>query len=413
MIYHLLLFYKNKLPNFLLEILNNLIIRIGITFITSLLIAIICGNFFIKYANKYFFISKKQILKINNFNNKKYIPIMGGIVIIISLIITLIMFAKLDNIYIILMIFTTLSFGIIGFIDDYLKIKHNGLSVRSKIIFQLIISIIIGLVIYYNNNILIREFSNLSQHYKIYNDIILEETNVIYKDLKYIATNIPFCSKNTFYYNYINILLGFDEQNNMITFIIFIIINVFIIISTVNGANLTDGIDGMLINITIIICFTLGIITYMSEDIIISKYFNIFYIPHIRELLIYLSALIGSCIGFLWYNTYPATVFMGDTGSMALGGIIAVFAIIIKKELLIPILCGIFLIENISVILQVSYFKYTKNKYGKGLKVFKMSPLHHHYQINGMHESKINVRFIIVSIVLCVITMLMLNIILT
>jgi phospho-N-acetylmuramoyl-pentapeptide-transferase len=325
-------------------------------------------------------------------------PTMGGFIILASLLIPVLLFAKLSNVYIVLLIITAIWTGGIGFLDDYLKKFRNnkdGLAGRFKIVGQVGLGLIVGITLSFNNNVKIRVYdqpllsSNLGEVQR-YRDIIHPT-----------VTTIPFIKNNEF--DYRTLLFGWLPEEY--TWVIYTIIAIFIITAISNGANITDGIDGLAAGVSGIIALTLGVLAYLSGNTKFSQYLNIMYIPNSGELVIFCAAFIGACVGFLWYNAYPAQVFMGDTGSLMLGGVIAVVALAIRKEWLIPIMCGIFIAENASVILQVSYFKYTKRKYGEGRRIFLMSPLHHHYQKKGIHEAKIVTRFWIVGIILAILTL--------
>jgi phospho-N-acetylmuramoyl-pentapeptide-transferase len=327
---------------------------------------------------------------------------MGGLIIISAILIPTLLFTKLDNIYIQIMIVSTLWLGIIGFIDDYIKVfKKNkeGLAGKFKIFGQVGIGIIVGLVMVFHSDIVIKEDSSV-----IFNDINLDSNITPTKSSK---TTIPFFKNNEFDYHRLTSWMGEDAKKY--AWVLFIFVVVLIITSVSNGANLTDGLDGLAAGSSAIIGVTLALFAYVSGNIIAANYLNIMYIPNSGELVIYMSAFVGACIGFLWYNSFPAQVFMGDTGSLALGGIIAVLAILIRKELMIPLLCGVFLIENLSVIIQVTYYKYTRKKFGSPKRIFLMAPLHHHFQKLGMHESKIVTRFWIVGIILAVMTIVTLK----
>jgi phospho-N-acetylmuramoyl-pentapeptide-transferase len=325
-------------------------------------------------------------------------PTMGGFIILASLLIPVLLFAKLSNVYIVLLIITAVWTGMIGFVDDYLKkFKNNkeGLHGRFKIVGQVGLGLIVGVTLSFNDNVRIRVYdqpllsSNLGEIQR-YRDIIHPT-----------VTTIPFIKNNEF--DYKTLLFGWLPEEY--TWVIYTIVAIFIITAISNGANITDGIDGLAAGVSGIIALTLGVLAYLSGNTKFSQYLNIMYIPNSGELVIFCAAFIGACVGFLWYNAYPAQVFMGDTGSLMLGGVIAVIALAIRKEWLIPFMCGIFIAENLSVIIQVSYFKYTKRKYGEGRRVFLMSPLHHHYQKKGIHESKIVTRFWIVGIILAILTL--------
>lgn len=388
--------------------------RAAMSIIASLIVSLIIGKRWI------YFLQRKQIgetvrdLGLEGQMQKKGTPTMGGIIILASILIPTLLFAKLDNIYVILMLITTVWLGLIGFIDDYIKVyKKNkeGLKGRFKVIGQVGLGIIVGATFYFSDDILIREkvYDNEGNIVKTWTktsdncEVLVDET----VDIKSTKTTIPFFKNNEFDYKSLVSWLG-DSAGQWV-WIIFILATIFIVTAVSNGANLTDGLDGLAAGTSAIIGSTLGILAYVSGNVFFADYLNIMYIPNSGELVIFASALIGATIGFLWYNAFPAQVFMGDTGSLALGGIIAVFAIIIRKELLIPILAGIFLVENLSVILQVSYFKYTKKKFGEGRRIFKMSPLHHHFQKSGYVEPKIVIRFWIIGIMLAVITIITLK----
>jgi phospho-N-acetylmuramoyl-pentapeptide-transferase len=324
---------------------------------------------------------------------------MGGIIIIACILIPTLLFAKLDNVYVMLLIISTIWMGLIGFLDDYIKVfKKNkeGLQGKFKIVGQIGLGLIVGLVLFFNDNVVARRYlvpvaGHNPEHLR---------HGVHYVDEHSLKTTIPFLKNNELDYSDLFGFLGHDY-----TWIFYVLVVIFIITAVSNGANITDGIDGLAAGTSAIIGLALGIFAYVSGNVIFADYLNIMYIPNSGELMIFSSAFVGACIGFLWYNSFPAQVFMGDTGSLCIGGIIAVLALSIRKELLIPILCGIFLVENLSVVLQVSYFKYTKKKYGEGRRIFKMSPLHHHYQKIGFHESKIVTRFLIIGVLLALLTL--------
>ncbi|MCX6325524.1 MAG: phospho-N-acetylmuramoyl-pentapeptide-transferase [Bacteroidia bacterium] len=392
--------------------------RSAMAVITSLIISLLIGKRII------LFLQRKQVgevvrdLGLEGQYQKKGTPTMGGIIILASIIIPTLLFAKLGNIYIILILITTIWLGIIGFLDDYIKIfKKNkeGLAGRFKILGQIILGIIVGLTLFFSNDVIIVEkvpFSDLSLREKteLLDPADSYSSQVeISMERKSTKTTIPFIKNNEFDYSRLVSFINEDHRRPF-TWLVFVIIVIFIVTSVSNGANLTDGLDGLTTGTSAITGTALGILAYLSSNIIYAKYLNIMYIPGTEELVIFASAFIGATIGFLWYNSYPAQVFMGDTGSLALGGIIAVFAIIIRKELLIPILCGIFLVENLSVVLQVAWFKRTKRKYGVGRRIFLMAPLHHHYQKKGFPEPKIVIRFWIVAIILAVISIITLKI---
>lgn len=394
--------------------------RSAMALITSLFLSTIIGK---RIIEKLQYMQIGEVIRdlgLEGQMSKKGTPTMGGVIIIISVIVPCLLFAKLTNIYIILMLITTLWLGLIGFADDYIKVfkkDKEGLHGRFKIIGQIGLGLIVGLTLYLSPQVVIRE--NVQ--------VITEEgntTEVLYmpENIKSTQTTIPFMKNNNF--DYADLVSFMGDHAQAVGWVIFVLVTIFIVTAVSNGANLTDGLDGLATGSSAIIGVTLGILAYLSGHINYASYLNIMYIPGTEELVVFASAFIGATIGFLWYNAYPAQVFMGDTGSLTLGGIIAVFAILIHKELLIPILCGVFLVENLSVILQVAYFKYTKKRYGAGKRIFKMTPLHHHFQKAGnsgieaiiqrpfraIPESKIVVRFWIVSIILAVITIVTLKI---
>lgn len=399
-------------------VFNYISFRSAAAVITSLIISLLIGKKIILY------LQRKQVgevvrdLGLEGQYKKQGTPSMGGIIILASIIIPTLMFAKLGNVYIILMLITTVWLGLIGFLDDYIKtFKKNkeGLAGRFKIAGQIVLGIIVGLTLFFSNEVKIKEkveVSNLTLKEKqemIDTSIPVSEKGEVTMERKSTKTTIPFIKNNEFDYSW---LVSFiDEQHRRpFTWIVFVIIVIFIVTSVSNGANLTDGLDGLATGTSAIIGTALAILAYVSSNYIYANYLNIMWIPGSGELVIFASAFIGATIGFLWYNSYPAQVFMGDTGSLALGGIIAVFAFIIRKELLIPLLCGIFLVENLSVVLQVSWFKRTKRKYGVGRRIFLMAPLHHHYQKKGFPEPKIVTRFWIVALILAVISIVTLKI---
>ncbi len=371
--------------------------RSGMAVILSLLISTIYGKKIINFLRKQQVGETVRELGLEGQTQKAGTPTMGGLIIILATLVPVLLLAKLDNIYIILLIVTTIWMGSIGFLDDYIKVfkkDKEGLKGRFKVIGQIGLGIIVGATLYFHPGVTIKE------------DVVLKKQGIetVVKstspEVKSMETTIPFVKDNTFDYAEILSFMGDDYQNW--AWIIFIPVVIFIITAVSNGANLTDGIDGLAAGTSAISVLVLGIFTFVSGNIIFSNYLNIMYIPNSGEMTIYIGAFVGALIGFLWYNTYPATVFMGDTGSLTIGGIIAVIAIAVRKELMIPVLCGIFLAENFSVVLQVAYFKYTKKKFGEGRRIFLMSPLHHHYQKKGYHESKIVTRFWIVAILLAI-----------
>ncbi|HBG86702.1 MAG TPA: phospho-N-acetylmuramoyl-pentapeptide-transferase [Marinilabiliaceae bacterium] len=384
--------------------------RSGMAVIFSLLIATVFGKRLIMR------LQKKQIgevvrdLGLEGQYQKKGTPTMGGILIIIAILVPVLLFSRLDNVYVVLMIVSVVWLGAIGFVDDYIKVfKKNkkGLAGRFKIIGQVGLGIIVGLTLYFNDDVVARIKTPVPDRYEETVEGEIKQVMVV-ETIKAPVTNVPFFKNNRIDYSSIFSFLG--DKAEAWGWVFFVLVVIFIITAVSNGANMTDGLDGLATGVSSIIGVTLGIFAYLSGHAIYADYLNIMFIPHSQELVVFMAAFIGATIGFLWYNSYPAQVFMGDTGSLTLGGIIAVFAILIRIELLIPILCGVFLVESISVIIQVSWFKYTKRIYGEGRRVFKMAPLHHHYQMKGYAESKIVTRFWIVSVILAVLTVVTLKI---
>lgn len=368
--------------------------RSGMAMIFSLLISIIYGRRIINRLHKMQVGETVRELGLEGQKEKAGTPTMGGIIIIIATLIPVLLFAKLDNTYILLLILTTVWMGAIGFLDDYIKVfkkDKEGLKGRFKVIGQIGLGLIVGSVLYFSPSVTVREVPARG---------VLTEEAVSKYDEKSTATTIPFFKDNEFDYSILISWMG--ENAKDYTWLIYIPIVIFIVTAVSNGANLTDGIDGLAAGTSAISTFALAIFAFISGNVVLSTYLNIMYIPNSGELTIFISAFIGALVGFLWYNTYPAQVFMGDTGSLTIGGIIAVLALAVRKELLIPVLCGVFFAENLSVVIQVSYFKYTKKKYGEGKRIFLMSPLHHHFQKKGYHESKIVTRFWIIAILLAV-----------
>jgi phospho-N-acetylmuramoyl-pentapeptide-transferase len=347
---------------------------------------------------------------------KKGTPTMGGLIILAAIIIPTLLFARLENIYVILALVVTLWMGMVGFLDDYIKVfKKNkeGLAGRFKIVGQVGLGLIVGLTLYFHEDVVVREFDDeVLETISSADDPALDIPATAYEDVKATKTTIPFVKGNEADYdNLVSFLtFGLIQLDNRYTWIIYLLVVTFITTAVSNGANITDGIDGLAAGSSAIIGLVLAIFIYVSGNLRFSQYLNIMYIPGLGELVIFTTAFVGACIGFLWYNSYPAQVFMGDTGSLSIGAIIAVLAFAVRKELLIPLMCGIFLIENLSVIMQVSYFKYTRKKFGEGRRIFKMSPLHHHYQKLGMHEAKIVTRFWLVGIMLAILTLVTLKI---
>ena len=377
--------------------------RAAIAALLSLLFSTFFGKRIIDFLRKQQIGESIRDLGLEGQNEKAGTPTMGGIIIIFTTIIPVLLLAKLDNIYILLLLFTTLWMGTIGFIDDYIKIfkkDKEGLKGKFKVLGQIALGIVVGATLYFHPKVTVR------QEIPVEIEKVAQKTSAFYAEEKSTITTIPMFKNNEFdYAELINWIPGVEH----FTWLIFIPIVVFIITAISNGANLTDGIDGLAAGSSAIMVFTLGIFAWVSGNVIFSDYLNIMYIPNAGEITIFVAAFLGALIGFLWYNTFPAQVFMGDTGSLTIGAIISVIALMIRKELLLPLLCGIFLIENLSVVLQVSYFKYTKKKTGVGQRIFLMSPIHHHYQKKGYHESKIVARFWIVGILLSILTIVTLK----
>lgn len=367
--------------------------RSGMAFILSLLISTIFGKKIISYLRRQQIGETVRELGLEGQNEKAGTPTMGGIIIILATLIPVLLLARLENIYVLVLILTTIWMGTIGFLDDYIKVfkkDKEGLKGRFKVVGQIGLGLIVGAIFYFHPNITVRDTPS-----------ILLETGVSSKfDIKSTATTIPFFKDNEFNYGQLISWIGEGYENYV--WLIFIPIVIFIVTAVSNGANLTDGIDGLAAGTSAITVVALGIFAFVSGNFIFANYLNIMYIPNSGEMTVFIAAFVGALVGFLWYNAFPAQVFMGDTGSLTIGGIIAVLAIAVRKEMLIPVLCGVFLAENLSVVLQVGYFKYTKKRYGEGRRILLMSPLHHHYQKKGYHESKIVTRFWIVSIFLAI-----------
>ena len=383
--------------------------RSALAFVLSLLLSTIYGRKIIDKLRNLQVGESVRDLGLEGQKEKAGTPTMGGIIIIIATLIPVFLFAKLDNIYIIVLIVTTLWMGAIGFADDYIKVfKKNkeGLKGRFKIVGQVVLGIFVGLVFYFHPDVLMKE--KLPANQVVQTQSLTVPSNHFSEAHKSTKTTIPFVKNNEF--DYVNLISWMGEKAEDYVWLIFILAVTFIITAVSNGANLTDGIDGLAAGTSAIIVLALAVFAWVSGNIILADYLNVMYIPNSGEMTIFISAFVGGLVGFLWYNTFPAQVFMGDTGSLTIGGIIAVLAISVRKEFLIPILAGIFLVENLSVVMQVSYFKFTKKRTGVGKRIFLMSPLHHHFQKKGYHESKIVTRFWIVGIMLAVITILTLKV---
>lgn len=385
--------------------------RTSMAVILSLLITTVYGSRLIKILRAKQVGETVRNLGLEGQIEKQGTPTMGGIIILLGILVPTLLFAKIDNIYIMLMLVTTVWMGAIGFIDDYIKVfkkDKEGLAGRFKIMGQVGLALIIGWTMYFHPDIVVREkVAKPEVNTVAVQSHLINGKEFFTQDVKSTVTNVPFYKNNEF--DYAKVLKFMGEGYERYSLMIFLLFVIVIITAVSNGANITDGIDGLATGTSAIVGITLAILAYVSGNMIIADYLNIMYIPNSGELVIFAGAFVGACVGFLWYNSYPAQVFMGDTGSLAIGGIIAAFAIMIRKELLIPILCGVFLVENLSVIMQVSYFKYTKKKFGEGRRIFLMSPLHHHYQKKGYHEAKIVTRFWIVGIILAIVTIVTLK----
>lgn len=402
MLYYLFEFLENHydLPG--AGVFQYISFRAALAIITSLLVSLVFGGRIINLIRKKQIGESVRKLGLEGEQAKSGTPTMGGLIILSAILIPTFLFARLDNIYIQVMLISTIWLGIIGFIDDYIKVfrkDKEGLAGKFKILGQVGIGIIVGLVMVFHSDIVVKEKNIPTEIEGVYDFSENAQKSSI--------TTIPFLKNNEFDYHDLTSFIG--DGMKKYSWLLFILVVIFVIAAVSNGANMTDGLDGLATGTSAIIGSTLILFTYVSGNIIAADYLNIMYIPDSGELVVYMSAFVGSCVGFMWYNSYPAQVFMGDTGSLSLGGIIAVVAILIRKELLIPILCGVFLIENLSVILQVGYFKYTRKKYGKGKRIFMMAPLHHHFQKLGIHESKIVTRFWIVGIFLAILTIVTLK----
>ncbi|MFN5347353.1 MAG: phospho-N-acetylmuramoyl-pentapeptide-transferase [Bacteroidota bacterium] len=390
--------------------------RSAIALISSLLITLVFGKRIINMLLKLQVGETIRDLGLEGQSEKKGTPTMGGIIIIAGILIPTLLFTRLNNVYIILMIVSTLWLGAIGFVDDYIKVfkkDKEGLRAKSKLLGQVGLGVFVGAVLYFNSNVVVREKiaqpkfvieqkGNIIDDMKSKDGVLFSGVNT-----KSTKTTIPFFKNNEF--DYADLVSWAGDNKKYLLPLLFIVMVTFIITAVSNGSNITDGIDGLATGTSAIVGITLAVFAYVSGNAIFANYLNIMYIPNTGELMVFMSAFVGACVGFLWYNSFPAQVFMGDTGSLAIGGVIAVFAIAVRKELLIPIICGIFLVENLSVMIQVSYFKYTKKKYGEGRRIFKMSPLHHHYQKLGYHEAKIVTRFWIIGIMLAVLSIVTLK----
>jgi phospho-N-acetylmuramoyl-pentapeptide-transferase len=411
MLYHLFEYLEEtyQLPG--AGVFQYISFRASLAVIVSLIISLLFGKRLIDKLRDLQAAETIRTLGLDGEEAKRGTPTMGGLIILAAILIPTLLFAKLDNVYVLLMIFSTIWLGLIGFLDDYIKIYKKdkaGLAGRFKVIGQVGLGIIVALVLHFNDNVVVREQYKINTVSEAPADVDVKNINgqlMYFKDIKSSATTLPFIKEHEVDYSKFLFWMS-DAKANKWAWVVFMFIAVLVITAVSNGANLTDGIDGLAAGSSAIIGITLAVLAFVSGNLIFSDYLNIMFIPNQGELVIFAAAFTGACIGFLWYNSFPAQVFMGDTGSLALGGIIAVLALMIRKELVLPILCGIFLIENLSVMLQVSYFKYTKKKYGEGKRIFKMSPLHHHYQKLGYAEPKIVTRFWIVGIMLAIFTII-------
>jgi phospho-N-acetylmuramoyl-pentapeptide-transferase len=375
--------------------------RAAMAMIVSLLISAVLGKKIIGVLRRQQVGETIRDLGLEGQMSKQGTPTMGGLIILAAILLPTLLFAKLNNIYVILMVVSTIGLGLIGFLDDYIKVfrkNKKGLAGRFKVIGQIGIGLFVGITLYFHPDVRVRTFQPMT---------VEGQTQVSFTDQKTLETTLPFVKSHEF--NYAELLNWMGQDAMQYGWLIFIPVVIFIVTAVSNGANMTDGLDGLATGTSAIIGMVLGIFAYVSGNVRFADYLNIMYIPDSGELVVFSAAFVGACTGFLWYNAYPAQVFMGDTGSLALGGIIAVLAVAIRKELMIPILCGIFLVENLSVILQVSYFKYTKKRFGEGRRIFLMSPLHHHYQKKGIHEAKIVARFWIVGLSLGLLTIITLK----
>lgn len=384
--------------------------RAGMAIILSLLIALFFGKWMLKVLHRRQVGETIRDLGLEGQKEKAGTPTMGGLIIIAAILVPTLLFAKLHNVYVLLLIATTVWCGLIGFVDDYIKVfkrDKRGLTAWSKLFGQITLGIVVGAVLYFHADVVVRR-PLVNPQRPVGQSTAVERVAATYVDAKLPITTIPFVKNHEF--NYGRLISWINREWEQYTWIIYILIVVLIITAVSNASNITDGIDGLATGVSAIVGATLGIFAYVSGNILLADYLNIMYIPNSGELLIFSAAFLGACVGFLWYNAYPAQVFMGDTGSLALGGIIATLAIVVRKELMLPLLCGIFLVENLSVIIQVAYFKYTRWRYGEGRRVFLMAPLHHHYQRLGYAEPKIVTRFWIVGMLLAVLTLVTLKI---
>ena len=414
MLYH---FFEYLTTNFDIPgsgVMRYLSFRSVAAVVTALLVVIFCGKSIIRALQRHQIGEEIRDLGLEGQLAKKGTPTMGGIIILLAIVVPVLLFARLDNIYTILLLVATLWCGAIGFLDDYIKVfRHNkeGLQGKFKIVGQIGLGLIVGTVMCFSEDIVVREHTTVPVEQSIVDEqtgetVIISSQQIRLSEdvIKTTKTTIPFLKDNELDYSW------FVGGNELLAWVLYVLVAIFVITAVSNGANLTDGLDGLLTGVSIPIVGVLAVLAYLSGNIIYADYLNIMYIPNSGELMVFGAAMLGALIGFLWYNSFPAQIFMGDTGSLAVGGIIAVMALCIRKELLLPLLCGVFLVEAVSVMVQRGYFKYTKRKYGEGRRVFRMSPIHHHYQKKGIFETKIMMRFMIVSIILAALTLVTLKI---
>lgn len=406
MLYYLTQYIEERfhIPGF--SLFRYISFRAAMAAVFALMLSIIFGKCLIAFFKKHQINEGIRDLGLHEQAQKAQVPTMGGIIIIAGTVISTLLFSKFKNIYIILLLITTVWMGGIGLLDDYIKVfkkDKRGLAGKFKVAGQVVLGLIVSLVVIFNSQVVIREFKGNAAIENKMADI--EDVKTHYKDVKAIKTTIPFFKNNEFDYSML-----LPRAAAPYAWILYGLAIIFIISAVSNGANLTDGLDGLTAGTAAIVGTTLAILAYVSGNIIFSRYLNIMYIPEVAESTVFITAFVAACIGFLWYNTYPAQIFMGDTGSLVIGSIIAIMAIITRKELLIPLLCGVFLIENVSVIIQVAFFKYTKYKSGIGKRIFKMAPIHHHFQMLGIHEAKIVIRFWIISVILAILTLITLKV---
>ena len=416
MLYYLFEYLENEFNVPGAGLFQFLSFRAGMAIVIALVVSIVWGDKIISSLKSLQIGESVRDLGLAGQAEKSGTPTMGGVIIVLAIIIPVLLFAKLESVYIQLLLIATLWMASVGAIDDYIKVfKKNkaGLHGKFKILGQVGLGLLVGSVMFWSEEVVVRvaHESAIENEYEIissYTDKISEEEMVEYAYVKTGLTNVPFIKSNSF--NYRNLVFFASDNKDKLYWVFFIPFVIFLITAVSNAANLTDGIDGLASGVSAIIALVLTVFAYLSSNAQFSEYLNILFLPQSQELVIFSASLVGACVGFLWYNSYPAKVFMGDTGSLALGGVIATLAILLRKEFLIPILCGIFFIETLSVMIQVSYFKYTKNKYGEGRRVFLMSPIHHHYQKLGMHEAKIVTRFWIVGVLLAILTIITLKV---